>query len=206
MLTLDDFVAKYDAYSDDELNNIYENAENYSEEAGEALQFVVKKRGGREALIKRLEENLIIENEKIRIANESAVFGLEGVDESFVKATTTSAILSQKEVNEIIEDSVAKAAAIAEDKKVNADTVAKSMLGGALASIAGGAFASLQLLYFGATSVLMVIGTALICYGIVKLVTKKSYNNTAVLLAAFAAFILAHLIAMAAFSIFGYVG
>jgi hypothetical protein len=46
----------------------------------------------------------------------------------------------------------------------------------------------------------------LICYSVVKLVTKKSYNNTAVILASFVAFILSYLIGSIAFSIFGYLG
>jgi hypothetical protein len=52
----------------------------------------------------------------------------------------------------------------------------------------------------------MVIGVILICYGIVKWVTKKSYNNTAVLLASFIAFILAYFLAYGIFMIVGYQG
>jgi hypothetical protein len=66
---------------------------------------------------------------------------------------------------------------LVEDKKVNSDTIFKRIVVGGLASIAGGVFASFQFVYFGATPVLLIIGTALICYGTVKLVTKKSYNN-----------------------------
>jgi len=206
MLSIADLKARYEIYSDNELNGIYKDADNYSEEARTALNMVINEKGGHAALLKRLEEKAVIENEKMRIAKEAAKFGLEGVDESFVKTTTSSTILSKEEVDQIIETNVARAELQVEDKKVNADTIAKSLLGCGLASIGGGAFASLQLLYFGATSVIMVMGTALICYGIVKLVTKKSYNNSAVLLSSFVAFILAHLVAMLALSIFGYLG
>jgi hypothetical protein len=206
MLTTKDFIAKYENYSDEELYVIYKNVANYSAEAGEALHIIIDKKGGMEALVKRLEAKAVIENEKQRIANEATKLGLGGVDASFIKNTTSSAILSKEEVNEIIETNAEKAELLVEDKKVNSETIFKSVVGCGLASIAGGAFASIQFLYFGATSALLIIGTALICYSIVKLVTKKSYNNTAVLLSSFAAFIIAYFIGQLALSIFGYFG
>lgn len=206
MFTTEDFKAKYVTYTDEQLYAVLQNADNYSEEARKALHEVLEKNGGTAALIKRLEEKTIIEKEKARIANEAIKFGMEGVDASFMKNTTSSEILSKEEVDQIIEKNVAIAESVVEDKKVNSDTIVKSLVGCGLASISGGAFASLQLLYFGATSVLMLVGTILICYGTVKLVTKKSFNNTAVILSSFAAFILAWLLASMAYSIFGYLG
>lgn len=206
MLTIEDFIAKYETYTDDELYLIYIDVENYSEEAGKALNIVIEKKGGSESLIKRLEAKAIIENEKQRIGNEAAKFGLGGVDASFVKNTTNSAILSKEEVNEIIETNIAKAESVIEDKKINSETVVKSILGCGLASVFGGTFASLQFIYFGATSIIMIIGMGLICYGTVKLVTKKSYNNTAVLVSSFVAFILSYSLGYLAFLIFGYLG
>jgi hypothetical protein len=206
VLTLEDFIAKYNSYTDEELYIIYNDAANYSEDAGKAMNIVIEKKGGYESLVKRLEEKAVIENEKKRIANEAVKFGLEGVDASFLINTTNSSILSKEEVNKIIETNVTKAESLVEDRKVNSDTVVKSLLGCGLASLFGGAFASLQFIYFGATSTLMVIGVLLICYGTVKLVTKKSYNNTAVLLASFIAFILSYLLAYGIFAIVGYLG
>ncbi len=147
-----------------------------------------------------------VENEKKRIADEAEKLGLGGVDASFIKNTTTSSILLKEEVNEIIEKNVSKAEALVEDKKVNSETIGKSLIGGGLASLVGGIFVSFQFIYFGATSLLMIMGTALICYGIVKLITKKSFNNTAVLLSSFIAFILANIVGYLLFLIFGYLG
>jgi hypothetical protein len=206
MLNIQDFVAKYETYSDEELYNVHHNLDSYSEEAGEALNIVVEKKGGLDSLIKRLEAKAIITNEKRRIANEAAKLGLNGVDASFIKNTTTSTILSKEELHDIIETNVEKAESIVEDKKVTSETIMKSILGCGLASLVGGGFASLQFLYFGATSHLLVIGMGLICYAVVKFVTKKSYNNTAVILASFVAFILSYLIGSLAFSVFGYLG
>lgn len=206
MLTLKDFIAKYKTYTDEELYSIHRDASNYSEDAGKAMNIIIEEKGGYDSLVNRLEEKAVIENEKKRIANEAVKFGLEGIDASFLKNTTDSSILSKEEVNEIIETNTAKASAFVEDKKVNSETVVKSVIGCGLASVLGGAFASLQFIYFGATSSIMVMGVALICYGTVKLVTKKSYNNTAVLLASFVAFVLSYSLAYLAFLIFGYWG
>ncbi len=206
MLTLEDFIAKYEAYTDEELYIIQKNVANYSEDAGKALNIVIDKKGGLQGLTKRLEEKAIVENERKRIADEAIKFGMEGVDASFLKDNNNSSILSKEEVSQIIESNTSKAAAFIEDKKVDSDTVVKSLIGMGVASILGGAFASLQYIYFGATSVLMVIGTALICYGTVKFISKKSYNNTAVLLASFGAFILSYLLAYGAYLVFGYLG
>jgi hypothetical protein len=206
MLTTKDFITKYETYGDEELYAIYKNAANYNAEAREALHIVVNKKGGLEPLIKRLEAKAVIENEKQRIASEATKLGLGGVDASFIKNTTSSVILSKEEVNQIIESNAGKAELLVEDKKVNAETIIKSIVGCVLASIIGGAFASLQFVYFGATSALLIIGTALICYSIVKLLTKKSYNNTAVLLSSFVAFIISYFLGQLALSIFGYLG
>jgi hypothetical protein len=206
MLTIQDFTAKYETYTDEELYGVLQDIDNYSAEAGKALDIVIDKRGGKDALIKKLEEKAVIQNEKNRIAHEATKLGLGGVDASFVKNTTSSTILSKEEVDKIIEHHVEKAELEVEDKKVNFDTIVKSLVACALAAIPGGLFASIQFLYFGATSRLMLFGTALICYGTVKLITKKSYNNTAVLLATVAAFILSNLLAALALEIFGYLG
>jgi membrane-associated HD superfamily phosphohydrolase len=206
MLTIKDFVVKYETYSDEELYDVHHNLENYSEAAAKALNIVLEKKGGLGSLIQRLEAKAIITNEKRRIANEAAKLGLNGVDAPFIKNTTTSTILSKEELHDIIETNVEKAELIVEDKKVTSETIMKSILGCALASLVGGAFACLQFLYFGATSHILVGGMGLICYVVVKFVTKKSYNNSAVILASFVAIILSYLIGSLAFSIFGYMG
>ena len=206
MLTVDDFISKYETYTDEELYDVYKNKDSYSENAGIALDAVLAKNGGLEPLIKRLEEKAIIAAEKRRISKEAEVLGLNGVDASFIKNTTSSSLLSAAEMSEIIETNVAMAEAHLDDKKVNSETVMRSLLGCGVATLVNGAFWSLQLVYFGATSVLMIIGMGLICYGIVKLITKKTFNNPAVILASAAAFILSCLLGYVVFSIVGYLG
>lgn len=206
MLTIQDFVSKYEHYGDEDLYMIHSNIDNYSDEAIQALAIVIKEKGGLAMLIKRLDEKAVIENEKTRIGNEASLLGMQGVDAEFLKNKTTSSIFSQKEVDDIIETNIENAAFKIEDKKISSDTIAKSILGCGLASIIGSAFVSLQFIYFGATSIIMVIGLALICYGVVKFITKKSFNNPVVLLSSFLAFIISCIVGYALFSFFGYFG
>ncbi len=206
MLTTKDFIEKYEAYTDIELYTIHKNIDNYSEDAGKALAIVIDKKGGFDELVKRLEARAVVENEKRRIANEATQLGLGGVDASFIKNTTSSSILSKDEVETIIETNAAKAELQVKDRTVNSETIVKCIIGGGLATITGGAFASLQYVYFGATSKIMIIATALICYGTVKWFTKRSFNNTAVFVASFIAFGLSYLVGQLALSVFGYLG
>ena len=85
MLTVKDFIAKYETYSDEELYVVYINVDNYSEEAAEALSIVMAKQGGYKSLIERLEAKAVIENEKQRIAQEATKLGLGGVDVALIK-------------------------------------------------------------------------------------------------------------------------
>lgn len=206
MLTIDDFAIKYETYSDEELYHIHKNQDQYSEDAGRALDRVIAKKGGIELLVKRIEAKVIVANEKKRIGDEAAFLGRNAVDAAFLKRTTASSIFTAAEVEDIIKINVEKGEAQAKDTKVNSETIFKSLLGFGLAVLAGGAFASLQFIYFGATSFILIAGMAIICYGIVKLVTKKSYNNLAVLIASVLAFIFSYLIGYLAFLVFGYWG
>jgi hypothetical protein len=206
MLTTQDFIDKYQTYTDLELYTVRHNIHQYSEDAGKALAIVIDNKGGLDALIKRLEAQATIEKEKQRIANEATKLGLGGVDAAFIKNTTSSALLSKEEVDHIVESNAAKAELQVKDRKVNTETIVKCIIGGALATITGGAFASLQSVYFGATSAVMVIGTGLICYFTVKWFTKKSFNNTAVFLASLIAFFLSYAVAQLAVAVFGYLG
>jgi hypothetical protein len=206
MLTLQDFETKYEKYSDEELFSLIKNKDEYNEVAQEALDNVLAKKGGIDTIINRLEAKAVIEEEKKKLTKEITLLSRNGVDASFIKKTTHSAILSSQQLEDLIEINVLKAEAHVEDLKVNGDTISKSVIGFGLASLIGGAFASLQYLYLGATHILLIIGLALVCYAKVKLVTKKSYNNTAVLIASFLAFLFSNIIGYVALSIFGFLG
>ncbi len=204
MLSISDFILKYENYTDEELHDVYLNQETYSDDAQKALQIVLEKKGGVEPLLKRLEEKRIVENEIQRIKRETAQLGSNGVDPSFIKTTTASNILSPEKVNEIIDNKFAEVERELEDKKIKPRTIVGSIIGGAIASIIGGTLWGLQMIYSHRIFYILGIGLALLCYGIIKGATKQSKNNKVVLIASIISIILAILFGQFLYQIFGY--
>ncbi|HVY74882.1 MAG TPA: hypothetical protein VG890_08645 [Puia sp.] len=56
MFIVEELVTQYEAYSDKELYDVHKNIEGYSAEAKEALEKVIRKRGGLESLLARLKD------------------------------------------------------------------------------------------------------------------------------------------------------
>lgn len=204
MFTIKDFVDKYEDYTDDELIGIYHKMGDYSEEAQEALKIVIQNKGGLEALVKRLEEKQILANEVGRIAKETAEFGSKGIDASFIKKMTNSAILSPEAVDQIIDNQYSVVQLELEDKKIKPRTVFGSLIGGAIASLIGGVLWGLQMIYSKRIFYILFIGLVLLCYGIIKISTKQSKKNSVVLIATIISVVLALIIGQLLYEIIGY--
>jgi hypothetical protein len=204
MFAIDDFVLKYENYTDGELIEIYHNMADYSEEANEALMIVIQKNGGFDELVKRLSEKQVLANEISRIEKETAEFGLKGVDASFIKKTASSTILSQDEVEGIIDRKYSLVQLELEDKKIKPRTVVGSLIGGTIASLVGGVLWGLQLIYSKRMFYILLVGLVLLCYGIIKLITGQSKKNNAVLVATILSVLLSLIIGQLLYEIIGY--
>ena len=203
MLSISDFVLKFEHYTDEELHDIYLNHEGYSDEALKALQIVLGKKGGVESFLKRMEEKRIIGDEIQRIKRETSQLGTQGIDPSFIKTTAVSNILSAEKVNEIIDNELVEVKKELEDKKIKPRTVAGGFIGGAIASIVGGGLWGLQLIYAHRIFYIFIVGLALLCYGIIKAATRQTRNNWVVLIASVISVILAMLIGQSLYEYFG---
>ena len=62
MFSVHDFITKYEQYPDEELVEIYRNKENYSKEVQEALNILIKSKGGLEKLLNDQKEKQILQN------------------------------------------------------------------------------------------------------------------------------------------------
>lgn len=204
MLSTSDFVIKYEKYTDEKLYEIYRDQDGYSTEALEALRIVLEKKGGVDALLKRIEQQRIVEKEIQRIKKETSQLGTNGVDASFILKTTTSTILSADQVKEIVDSKLEEVNLELEDKKINPRTIVGSIVGGAIASIVGGVLWGVQIIYVHRIFYIFGIGLALLCYGIIKGATKQSKNNAVVLIATIISVILALLIGQILFEMIGY--
>src|SRR3989337_1833529 len=118
MFSVEDFIAKYKEYSDEELFEAYSDPDSYSAEAKKALHVAIKNKGGLEKLMQRLEHAKIISDEEQWIANETAKLNVDGTDTSFLKKLISSTILSVENVHEIIDNTVDELHREKEDKKI----------------------------------------------------------------------------------------
>lgn len=205
MFTVNDFVLKFADYSDEELYLITQNKEGYSKEAIEAADIVINKKGGIEEISKRIEAKAVVQKEIGRIQKETKEMGIGGVDSSFIKTVTTSSILSEEEVKEIIDNKYSEVEAEIENKKIKPRTIGGSIAGGAIASVIGGTLFGLQMIFSNRIFYILVIGLALLCYGIIKFSTKQDKNNTVVLIATFLSTIASICIGYLLYSIIGYI-
>jgi hypothetical protein len=204
MFTIEDFVSKYKSYTDEELINIHSNISGYSQEAQEALAIVIQNKGGMDELVRRMKEKQIVADEINRIRKETAEFGSQGVDASFIKNVTSSTILSSEQVNEIIENKYAAVELELEDKKIKPRTIFGSVIGTVIASLIGGTLWGLQMIYSKRIFYILFLGLILLCYGILKLSTKQTKKNTIVLVATAISIILSVLLGQLLYAIIGY--
>ena len=204
MFTVDDFVLKYEKYTDEELLNIHSNILGYSNEAQIAFDRVINNKGGLEIILKRVESKAILENEEKRIAKDSLDFGRQGIDASFTKTVTSSTILSEERVKEIIDSKYVEVEAEIEDKKIKPRTIIGSIIGGGIASIIGGVFWGLQMIYSKRIFTIFFVGLVLLSYYLIKALTKQTKNNSFVLIATIISVILALLIGQLLYEIVGY--
>jgi hypothetical protein len=190
MLSTEDLISRYEKYTDQELLQAWINVDDYSAEAKKALEIEMAKRGGEEKLLQQLKDARSIFVENKRIHDEIASIYTPGTDVDFYKKMITSEILSPKQLEEAIDNAWLDVKAKSDDEEVKPDTIGKCIVGGALAAIVAGVLCGLQITSSSRIFVILLAAQALVCYGIVKLVARKSYKNSAVIFTSFVAFLL----------------
>jgi hypothetical protein len=203
VLTKEDFIIQYENASDEELYQIYIKREDYTEEAKEAVELAINKRGGIEELEQRLLQRQTLKNEEERIIKETSKLYASGSDLGFIKKMITSEILTEENVNQIIRSKIAVLRMEEEDKKIKPRTVFGGLVGGVIASIVGGILWGLQMIQMHRIFLLLLVGLVLLSYGIIKLLTRQSKRNTVVLISTVISVIAALVIGRLLFEIFG---
>ena len=206
MLSKEELITKYQQYSDNELLEVYSNRDGYSKEANEAIDIVLESKGGLEAIKKNFLEKKTISDEINRIKRETEKLSSKETNAEFIKSLVSSSILPKEKVSEIVDSKYSEFEAHLKDTKIDSKTIVKAAVGGTIASLVGGAFWGLQLIYSNRIFIILVVGLALLCYGIVKLVVKKSKENKVVVIASLISFMLAILLGTLIFQIVGYQG
>jgi hypothetical protein len=206
MHTKEELISKYERYSDNELLEMQANLHDYSDEAREAFRIVISKKGGEENLEKIRERNLIVQKETRRIIEDVNKLTTADIDISFLKRMITSDIIDQSELDKIIEAAYQNAKSEIEDTEVKPATIMGSIFGGIVASITGGIFMGLQLIYSPRIFYIIIFGQLLLCYWIVYLFARKSYKNQSVIIATIVSFVLTFFVGKFIFLLVGYHG
>jgi hypothetical protein len=188
MLSTNDLILQYEEYTDEQLYHVHSNPGDYSPEAQEALQIVIDKKGGLDKLTHRVKNRNQITNEINRIGAETAQMLRKDIDIDFIRTMMTSPILPAEKVQVIIDNVFAEVDKEKEDKKIKPRTIFGGLLATILATAIGSIYWTVITRLMPPTIpliilALLVIGLVLICYGIIKAITRQSKQNVVVFIA-----------------------
>lgn len=100
MPTVEDLIEVYRKFDDAKLWLAYKDRAQYSEEGVEALEYIIKERGGIDSIKNRIEVIVKNQNEIKRITREANYYLKHGKNVSEVYESIQSEILSSEEVRE----------------------------------------------------------------------------------------------------------
>jgi len=186
MLSVGELISQYDAYTDVELYQVLAQIEGYSPEAKQALTTVIDKRGGSEALIRRLERQVAMEKEKSRIVAEIEMLGKKGVDRSFIGTTIQSDVLTGPELDALIDQAYHRTTLDVADRKIKPRTIVGAIVGLVIASFIGSIVCGMLMNWAPdrlpmIVIVLLFAGLFLGCGVVIKLCTGQSQKNIIVI-------------------------
>jgi hypothetical protein len=187
MLATDEFILRYETYTDADLHAIYEHLDDYSPGAQDAFKIVIQKKGGLEKWLGQIHETQAYAAETMRIGREAAGMAMKNVDVDFIRTIVSSKILPPEEVDKVITQAFGQAARHKEDRKIKPRTIIGGVLGVIVAGIIGGIGWGLKEVYapdiYLKIQLLLVAGLILLSYGIIKAFTRQSKGNVVVLIA-----------------------
>lgn len=175
----------FSTYPDTDLLESYSTALDYSGKPDKDLMSEIDRRGGIEALKKRVDEENIVPAEIRRI--QSLVFSLywKKVENSEIRAQITSEILSTGELDDVVRKAIMKAEIRYKDLSITRRTILGALIGTIISSVAGGVlwyYINLQTgkIYYVITPFIL-----LVSYPIIWFCTRLSKNNAVVFIANF---------------------
>ncbi|MDR6487823.1 hypothetical protein J2799_002328 [Chryseobacterium vietnamense] len=203
---LNELIERYSQYSDPELMEVYLNKNKYTDDAKQAIDIVIEKKGGIRSLNDRYDKIVAKEMEKSRIKNTAAELYLNGLTKNDINYALTSEVLALDEIQQIIENTSTEVEATKRDLEIKPSTIIGSILGGIVGGTIGGILWGLQIIYSGRIFYIFAIGLGIISYGFIKFFTKQSRNNIAVLTITILSVIYALILGFYIFELFGYHG
>lgn len=182
MLTQNDFFRQFSALSDAELASVKAREGEYSDEARAALAEVIESRGGLEALAAKWQRHQAQLRERARVRAEVARLQVSG-DRDFLRKMMHSDLLPAAEVDALIDETLDALERRAADERVTGRTVVGSVAGALLGCLIGAAFIGYFALQTGRVFYFLGLVPLVLSYGFIRLFTKQSRHNIAVLVA-----------------------
>lgn len=198
-----ELINTYTSFSDEQLLEAYHNIGDYTIEAKEALTLIIKNRGGIENLLtkERLQNEVFLETERIK--QQVRRLRTPVVDLEFLNKMIKSEILEESQKEFIIGQAFEEITQELEDKKIKPRTLLGGGLAAGIASLIGGILWGLQIMWSGRIFAIFLIGLVLLCYGLIRLFTKQSHKNIAVIILTSISVVIALIIGQLMFEVFG---
>ncbi|MBX7243347.1 MAG: hypothetical protein K1X92_16530 [Bacteroidia bacterium] len=206
MPTIEEIIEKYQKYSDEELLDNYSKIEEYTNEGKEALEIILKKRGGIECLKERIEKKLEIEKEVSGIKVEITELLNQGRNSFEIKKSIKSSTITSAHLEKIIDEVSTEFEQEKIDIQIKPRTILGSITGGFIGGTIGGIVWGIQMIYSTRMFLILVVGLTLLSYTFIKLFTRQSQKNTIVQIMTALSVIYSLILGQIIFEIFGHAG
>jgi hypothetical protein len=206
MPTVEELVDKYQALEDDELLEIYSKKDEYSEEAQQAFNIVIKRKGGLEQFKNRIESQISFNKESLQLSQDIDKLIKQGFEDIEIREKLKFKFHTAKQVDDLISSIRTGLEKEKSDRKIKPRTILGSLIGGAIGGTIGGIIWGVQMVYSGHIFFIIGIGIALLNYILIKSFTKQSRKNIIVLIFTILATLFALLLGQLIYELIGYKG
>lgn len=173
----------YNKFTTDELIETYSTMIDYSGTADETILKEIDKRGGLEKFIQEIEQQSIYKAESNRVLNEIIKLNQEKFCLEEIKTNISSELWTKQHLNAFIESRYIRHQLFLNDKSIDKELILKSLIGIALASIAGTGILLLSVVVFKFAHFAIIVPVYFVSYLIIKGYTEKTHNNAVIFVA-----------------------
>ncbi|MBN9337206.1 MAG: hypothetical protein J0I88_05070 [Chryseobacterium sp.] len=189
----------YKNFNEEELVDAYIQWIDNSGKIGKELEEVLIERGNIDIIKAKANHKKLIIKEKGRIAFEINKMVLQNKSLEEIDEKISSEFLEKDELSYFILEKYIVFEHNKKDSEVDKDTIYKSIIGLAVASIAGFLFLLLILFIIKGFIFYLLVPTYIVCYFIIKMITGKSRSNLAVFISTFLATVFSALLVFLVF-------
>ncbi len=203
MPTIEELTKKYKEYSDEELIEIHEKVDEYSNEAKIAIENVIVSIGGIDKLKERINKQNEIQTEIQKIEEQTTSLYYQNKSKENILSEISYDLISENQFYEIIEETINKLEKDKEDKKIKPKTIIGGIIGGFLGGTIGGIIWGLQMIHSGHIFFILGFGLVILSYALIRLFTRQSKKNIVVIIMTIISVVYALILGQILYEIFG---